>query len=229
MAEAKEKQEMLYESLKDTIFRGMDIVWQESDPKERSKWQAYLTSCMRLYAGFTGDMVDAEKAAEEIEFKYEQLKAEQELRKAELAVKEREVAAREKQNELEESRILAEQELREKEHELKVRELDMEEQKIVILDRETSIKERQVTVEEARVENERLKIELDYKSARTASIVKAVTVGVIVTALVISLWIGVAEFNAMMAFQQTGVWRSVRTAFDLGGGGGLVSLATKMI
>lgn len=227
--EENNKQEALYESLKDTIFKGMDIVWQETDPKERSKWQAYLTACMRLYAGFTGDMVDAEKAQNEIDLKYEQLKAEKAIREQELALKEREVAAKEKQNELDEAKLLAEQELREKEIQLKDRELDIEEQKVVLLDRETTIRERQVAVEEQKAANERLKIEFDYKSARLASIVKIVTVGVIVTALVISLWIGVAQFNAMMAFQQTGVWRSVKTAFDLGGGSGLISLATKMI
>lgn len=227
--EENNKQEALYEALKDTIFKGMDLVWQETDPKERSKWQAYLTACMRLYAGFTGDMVDAEKAQNEIDLKYEQLKAEKEQKEAELALKEREVAANEKRNELDEAKLKADQELREKEISLKDRELDIEEEKVVLLDRETAIRERQVTVEEQKVNNERLKIELDYKSARLASIVKIVTVGVIVTALVVSLWIGLAEFNAMMAFQQTGVWRSVKTVFDLGGGGGLVSLATKMI
>lgn len=223
------KQEALYESLKDTIFRGMDIVWKEQDPKERSKWQAYLTACMRLYAGFTGDMVDAQKAADEIELKYEQLKAERELKETELALKEREVAAKEKQNSIDEAKLLADQELREKEIALKDRELDIEEEKVVLLDRETAIKERQIAVEERKADNERLKIQLDYKSQRLSSIVKMVTVGVIVTALVISLWIAVAQFNAMMVFQQTGVWRSVKTVFDLGGGGGLISLATKMI
>lgn len=207
-------EEMRAEML-DTIFSGQEIIMNEPDAKERQNWENYLSACMRFYAGFTDEFAEAEKAKQEIELKKAALEQEKKLKERELELKEREIADREQNTLLRES------------------ELEIEKKKLEIAENETANRRieiaNQFQIENRKLDLEERKLEADAKQAKMQAIVKCVTIGLVAAALIISLLIGVAEFNAMMVYQQTGVWRSVKTAFDVGGGNGLISLATKLI
>lgn len=207
-------EEMRAEML-DTIFSGQEIIMNEPDPKERQSWENYLSACMRFYAGFTDEFAEAEKARQEIELKKAALDQERELKTKELELKEREIADREQNTKLRET------------------ELEIEKRKVAVAEMEqyarTKETENQFNLEQRKLDLEERKLESEEKQAKMQAIVKCVTIGLIAAALIASLLIGVAEFNAMMVYQQTGVWRSVKTAFDVGGGNGLISLATKLV
>lgn len=207
-------EEMRAEML-DTIFSGQEIIMNEPDPKERQHWENYLSACMRFYAGFTDEFAEAERAQKEIELKMAQIEQEKELKQKELELKEREIADKEANTALRASELAIEKD-------------KLALAQLVETNRSAEIANQHV-LEQRKLDLEERRIEEDAKQAKMQAIVKCVTIGVIAAALIISLLIGVAEFNAMMVYQQTGVWRSVKTAFDVGGGNGLISLATKLV
>ena len=207
-------EEMRAEML-DTIFSGQEIIMNESDPKERQNWENYLSACMRFYAGFTDEFAEAERARQEIELKKSQLDLEKELKLKELELKEREIADREVNTTLRTEELAIERD------KLALAHL-VETNRSAEIINQRAVEDRKLDLEERRLESEE-------RQAKMQAIVKCVTIGLIAAALIISLLIGVAEFNAMMVYQLTGVWRSVKTAFDVGGGNGLISLATKLV
>lgn len=213
--EPKEKptREDLKERLLQVIFDGQEIVMTEiMEPEERKQWENYIGSVMRLYAGFDEDSVEAENAIREIEFKKLQLAQERELKEKELELKDRELDDREKQTEL------------------RAKELDIEEQKVANAAKELELKERELKdkreLEIMRNLLEEKKQINDLKIAKIQAFVKIGIVAVLAIAAFVAFLMSVAQFNAMMAFQASGgVWRSVRTVFDVGGGSGLINLA----
>lgn len=213
----KPTREDLKERLLQVIFDGQEIIMTEvMDTEERKQWENYIGSVMRLYAGFDEDSVEAENAIREIEFKKLQLAQEKELKEKELAQKDRELDDREKQTEL------------------RAKELEIEERKVANVAKELELKERELKdkreLEIMRNLLEEKKQINDLKIAKIQAYVKIGIVAVVAIAAFVAFLMSVAQFNAMMAFQASGgVWRSVRTVFDVGGGNGLINLAAKMI
>ena len=214
--------EDLQNRLLTVIFDGQEIIMTEADANERKQWETYLSSVMRLYAGFDETSAETEKAIREIELKKQQMEQDKELKMLELELKERELKAKE-----------TELTLKAAENGLKVEELDVKKSEVAVKEREAAVKEREVSVKESQLEiekfkadTERLKIETELRIAKINAAVKVGVVTVIAVAAFVAFLMGVAQFNAMMSFQASGgVWRSVRTVFDVGGGSGLINLA----
>lgn len=214
--------EDLQNRLLTVIFDGQEIIMAEADANERKQWETYLSSVMRLYAGFDETSAETEKAIREIELKKQALEQDKELKMLELELKEKELKLKSEENSL-----------RAAENGLKVEELDVKKSEVAVKEREAAVKEREVTVKEGQLEiekfkadTERLKIETELKIAKINAAVKVGVVTVIAVAAFVAFLMGVAQFNAMMSFQASGgVWRSVRTVFDVGGGAGLINLA----
>lgn len=233
--EPKEKptKEDLRDRLLTVIFDGQEIIMAEADANERKQWETYLSSVMRLYAGFDETSAEAEKAIREIELKKQELEQAKELKMLELELKEKEIGLKAEENSLraaENGLKVEELEIKKSEVATKEREAAVKEREASVKEREVSVKEKELEIEKFKADTERLKIENEMKIAKINAAVKIGVVTVIAVAAFVAFLMGVAQFNAMMSFQASGgVWRSVRTVFDVGGGNGLINLASKMI
>lgn len=225
----KPTREDLKDRLLAVIFDGQEIIMTETDANERKQWETYLSSVMRLYAGFDETSAETEKAIREIEVKKQQMEQDKELKMLELELKEKELKLKSEEISLRtaENQFKADElEIKRSEVATKEREVSVKEREATVKEREVSVLEAQLDVDKFKADTERLKIENDLKIAKINAAVKVGVVTVIAVAAFVAFLMGVAQFNAMMSFQASGgVWRSVKTVFDVGGGAGIINLA----